>query len=179
MVPVMTSLDLDARPQSRDMAFQFTVRDAVDGATRLLCDAQRFGFAIRSMHIHARDDGLASVWMTLAMQQQVDAGQICSRFTRHIGVVSVEGVFDEFYRGPWRLPFTRTAFDVGPVWPGEAIWGASPAVDIVERENFARANSLQPVPREDMPRWRDVGQPVVDRSLRRFRRSHQARPCRR
>lgn len=46
----------------------------------------------------------------------------------------VERVFDEFYRGPWRLPFTRTAFDVGPVWPGEAIWGASPAVDIVERE---------------------------------------------
>jgi HSP20 family protein len=46
----------------------------------------------------------------------------------------VERAFDEFYRGPWRLPFTRTAFDVGPVWPGEAIWGATPAVDIVERE---------------------------------------------
>jgi HSP20 family protein len=46
----------------------------------------------------------------------------------------VERVFDEFYRGPWRLPFTRTAFDVGPVWPGEAIWGAAPAVDIVERD---------------------------------------------
>jgi len=46
----------------------------------------------------------------------------------------VERVFDEFYRGPWRLPFTRTAFDVGPVWPGEAIWGAVPAVDIVEGE---------------------------------------------
>ncbi|HVZ50649.1 MAG TPA: Hsp20/alpha crystallin family protein [Pseudolabrys sp.] len=46
----------------------------------------------------------------------------------------VERVFDEFYRGPWRLPFSRTAFDVGPVWPGEAIWGAAPAVDIVERD---------------------------------------------
>jgi HSP20 family protein len=46
----------------------------------------------------------------------------------------VERVFDEFYRGPWRLPFTRTAFDVGPVWPGEAIWGTAPAVDIVERD---------------------------------------------
>jgi HSP20 family protein len=44
----------------------------------------------------------------------------------------VERVFDEFHRGPWRLPFRRTAFDVGPVWPGEAIWGAIPAVDIVE-----------------------------------------------
>jgi HSP20 family protein len=46
----------------------------------------------------------------------------------------VERVFDEFYRGPWRPPFARTAFDVGPVWPGEAIWGSTPAVDIVERE---------------------------------------------
>ena len=46
----------------------------------------------------------------------------------------IERVFDEFYRGPWRLPFTRTAFDIGPVWPGEAIWGAVPAVDIVEHE---------------------------------------------
>lgn len=46
----------------------------------------------------------------------------------------VERVFEEFYRGPWRLPFTRTAFDVGPVWPGEAIWGAAPAVDIIERD---------------------------------------------
>lgn len=46
----------------------------------------------------------------------------------------VERVFDEFYRGPWRLPFTRTAFDVGPVWLGEAIWRTTPAVDIVERE---------------------------------------------
>lgn len=46
----------------------------------------------------------------------------------------VERAFDEFYRGPWRLPFTRTAFDVGPVWPGEAIWGAAPACDIVERD---------------------------------------------
>lgn len=45
----------------------------------------------------------------------------------------VERVFDEFYRWPWRLPFSRTAFDIGPVWPGEAIWGAAPAVDIVER----------------------------------------------
>jgi HSP20 family protein len=43
-----------------------------------------------------------------------------------------ERAFEEFYRGPWRLPFTRTAFDLGPVWPGEAFWGAMPAADIVE-----------------------------------------------
>ena len=32
------------------------------------------------------------------------------------------------------MPFTRTVFDVAPLWPVEAIWGALPAVDIVERE---------------------------------------------
>jgi HSP20 family protein len=46
----------------------------------------------------------------------------------------VERVFDEFYRGAWRLPFSRTAFDVGLVWPGEAVWGSVPAVDIIEKE---------------------------------------------
>ena len=46
----------------------------------------------------------------------------------------VERAFDEFYRGPWRLPFARTAFDLGPVWPGEAFWGAMPAADIVETD---------------------------------------------
>jgi HSP20 family protein len=46
----------------------------------------------------------------------------------------VERVFDDFYRGPWRLPFARTAFDLGPVWPGEAIWGAAPAADVIERD---------------------------------------------
>lgn len=46
----------------------------------------------------------------------------------------VERVFDDYYRGPWRLPFTRTAFDVAPVWPGEFIFGTTPAVDIVEKD---------------------------------------------
>ncbi len=44
----------------------------------------------------------------------------------------VERAFEEFYRGPWRLPFTRTAFDLAPVWPGEAFFSAMPAADIVE-----------------------------------------------
>ena len=39
-------------------------------------------------------------------------------------------MFDEFYRRPWRLPFTRTAFALG-----EAFWGTTPAVDIIENES--------------------------------------------
>ena len=46
----------------------------------------------------------------------------------------VERVFEDFYRGPWRLPFTRTAFDVAPVWPGETIWRTIPVADVIERD---------------------------------------------
>jgi HSP20 family protein len=44
----------------------------------------------------------------------------------------VDRLFDDFQRGYWRLPFSRTAFDVEPFWRGEMTWGATPAVDIVE-----------------------------------------------
>jgi HSP20 family protein len=46
----------------------------------------------------------------------------------------VERAFDDLQRGPWRLPFTRAAFDASPVWPGEFLWRAMPAVEIVEGE---------------------------------------------
>ena len=48
---------------------------------------------------------------------------------------SIEHAFDNLYRGPRRLPFTRSAFDVSPVSPRELIWGPLPTVDIVETEN--------------------------------------------
>jgi HSP20 family protein len=47
----------------------------------------------------------------------------------------IERAFEDFQRGPWRLPFTRTIFDVAPVWPGEWMWRAVPAVDIIERND--------------------------------------------
>ena len=72
------------------LAIHLTVSDAVDGATRLLCDAQRFGFAIRSVHIDTLDNGNASVHMSLSVRSQTDTAQLCSRFARHVGVLSVE-----------------------------------------------------------------------------------------
>lgn len=67
----------------------------------------------------------------------VEAPPLAQNDWRPFGLLrrEVERVFDEFYRGPWRLPFSRTAFDFGPVWPGEAVWGSAPAADIVERAN--------------------------------------------
>jgi HSP20 family protein len=47
----------------------------------------------------------------------------------------IEHAFENFNRGPWRLPFTRSTFDVAPLWPGELVWGSLLAVDIVERDD--------------------------------------------
>ena len=46
----------------------------------------------------------------------------------------MERVFSDFYRSPWRLPFTRSAFDIAPAWPGEFLLGSMPAVDIIEKD---------------------------------------------
>lgn len=81
---------IELASNSKSIAIHLTVSDAVDGATRLLCDAQRFGFAIRSFHIDTLDNGNASVRMSLSVQAQTDTAQLCSRFARHVGVLSVE-----------------------------------------------------------------------------------------
>jgi len=47
----------------------------------------------------------------------------------------VDRLFEDFDRGPWRLPFRRSVFDIEPFWRRELTWGAAPAVDIVEKDN--------------------------------------------
>jgi HSP20 family protein len=47
----------------------------------------------------------------------------------------VDRLFEDFGRDPWRWPFRHSAFDVEPFWRREMSWAASPAVDIVEKEN--------------------------------------------
>jgi len=47
----------------------------------------------------------------------------------------VDRLFQDFDRDSWRLPFRRSTFDVEPFWRRELSWGATPAVDIVEKDN--------------------------------------------
>ena len=47
----------------------------------------------------------------------------------------VDRLFEEFDRGSWRLPFRRSAFDADPFWRRELTLAATPAVDIVEKDN--------------------------------------------
>jgi len=46
----------------------------------------------------------------------------------------IDRLFDDFGRGFWSFPFRRSTFAVEPFWRRELIWGAKPAVDIVESD---------------------------------------------
>jgi HSP20 family protein len=46
----------------------------------------------------------------------------------------MDRLFDDFGSGFWRLPATRSMFDIEPFWQREVTWVATPAVDIAEGE---------------------------------------------
>jgi len=47
----------------------------------------------------------------------------------------VDRLFEDFDRDFWRSPFRRSVFDIEPFWRRELSWGATPAIDIVEKDN--------------------------------------------
>jgi HSP20 family protein len=46
----------------------------------------------------------------------------------------IDRLFDDFQVGAWRLPFTRSVFDIEPFWRGEFALAKTPAVDVVEKD---------------------------------------------
>lgn len=46
----------------------------------------------------------------------------------------IDSLFDRFGQGLWHMPFRRSAFDIEPLLRRELSWGASPAVDVVEKD---------------------------------------------
>jgi hypothetical protein len=79
---------------NRNLTVRLTVTNALDGASRRLCDVQRFGAAIRSLRIDVVKSDLALVAMTIAVRPGVDATQISSRFSRHVGVLTVDTAWE-------------------------------------------------------------------------------------
>jgi HSP20 family protein len=47
----------------------------------------------------------------------------------------IDRLFEDFDKGFWRSPFHRSTFNIEPFWRGELSWGATPAVDIAEKDN--------------------------------------------
>ena len=56
----------------------------------------------------------------------------------------VDRLFDDFQRGYWHLPFSRTVFDVEPFWRGDVAFGAVPSVDIVEKDDAYKVSAELP-----------------------------------
>jgi HSP20 family protein len=56
----------------------------------------------------------------------------------------VDRLFDDFQRGYWHLPFSKTVFDVEPFWRGDVAFGAVPSVDIVEKDDAYRVSAELP-----------------------------------
>lgn len=47
----------------------------------------------------------------------------------------VDRLFEDFDRGFWRFPMGRPMFNMEPFWRRELSWGATPATDIVEKDD--------------------------------------------
>jgi HSP20 family protein len=47
----------------------------------------------------------------------------------------IDHIFEDFEGDFWRRPFRRPIFDVEPFWRRELTWGATPTVDIVEKND--------------------------------------------
>ncbi|WP_262272149.1 hypothetical protein [Microvirga yunnanensis] len=67
----------------REIVVEAALNDSYDGAIRLLGDAQRFGFELRSFALAARTDGTASAIITLTVPISADAQLVATRLSRH------------------------------------------------------------------------------------------------
>ena len=73
---------MSAEPM-QEIVVEAVLNDGYDGAIRLLGDAQRFGFELRSFALAARADGTASSIITLTVPISADAQLVATRLSRH------------------------------------------------------------------------------------------------
>lgn len=75
-------------PASQELNFVGTMSDAFDGTARLLCDIQRFGFRLSSLCVLTERQGVEFA-VTVSVPKDSDPGQILSRFSRHVAMLSL------------------------------------------------------------------------------------------
>jgi HSP20 family protein len=56
----------------------------------------------------------------------------------------IDRLLSDFLRGYWHVPFRRSAVDVEPIWRGEITLGATPAVDIVDKDDCYKLTAELP-----------------------------------
>lgn len=61
-----------------------------DGVTRLVTDAERFGFSLRGMRVQTHEEGAVRAVLTLGSCADIDDEMIAHRFGRHPSILAVE-----------------------------------------------------------------------------------------
>jgi HSP20 family protein len=56
----------------------------------------------------------------------------------------VDRLFEDFQRGYWHLPFSQKVLDVEPFWRGDITFGATPSVDIIEKDDGYKVTAELP-----------------------------------
>lgn len=56
----------------------------------------------------------------------------------------IDRLLSDFLRGYWHIPFRRAAVDVEPIWRGDISLGATPAVDIVDKDDAYKLTAELP-----------------------------------
>ena len=56
----------------------------------------------------------------------------------------IDRLLGDFLRGYWHIPFRRSAVDVEPIWRGDISLGATPTVDIVDKDDAYKLTAELP-----------------------------------
>jgi len=56
----------------------------------------------------------------------------------------IDRLLGDFLRGYWHVPFRRSAVDVEPIWRREITLGATPAVDIIDKDDCYKLTAELP-----------------------------------
>ncbi len=73
----------------RELIVEAVLNDPYEGTIRLLGDAQRFGFEIRSLALTTKIDGSALATMVLSVPTSLDWQRVSARLARHPAVQRV------------------------------------------------------------------------------------------
>lgn len=79
----------DDQSTARTLRLSTVLVDPFDGVIRILCDAQRFGLALRALHLEPIGDDRSRMDLELLVPAGSDSDLLRTRFARHGAVISI------------------------------------------------------------------------------------------